>query len=106
MSIALTALPTEDEYATAEQALGKANDQIERLNWRVREVTTAIRAGAWRALEVAPTYQAMGELYSFILGARLLMEQINVHVEALTEALDGLDHGRLNFASEDSEETA
>lgn len=90
-------LPTEEEYAAAEKELGKANDQLERLNWRVTEVTTAIRTGAWRAIEGAPAYEDMGRLYSFILGAQMLLKEIDGHVRELTEALDDLDHGRLNW---------
>lgn len=86
---------TEEHYEKVDRALGSPKEKS--TCSCARSGTRTTNGGSDEPLCSPPTHEDMGRLYSFLIGLRMTLKQLDDHVEELTEALDSLDHARTSW---------
>ena len=97
MSDTTTSLPSHTDYVEGLEALQEAYNRLEALVWALEPV------GAWQDDQsgeppLRPSLADVGELYSFIAGVEIELDQSRQQLELLRRRLADLDLMRIETA--------
>jgi hypothetical protein len=91
-------LPTPEELLEASQALGAGAQPLASIAWRVERVGGIDKEDdsliKRQDGDEVPTFEHLGQLFSFVLDARLTLHELEGAVERIAKGLEDLDYTR------------